>query len=156
MSSPHEVLNRGEILTGYGAAVAAAFSYGTGALLAQKVVADYAPPIVGSAFSLLFGLIFVAALLSRQAARDISVAPKLGMVFLVAAGTSSAVGVGFYFLALDHGPVVLVAPLVGASPLVTIALSHVFLQRLEKVTWRMVLGATLVVAGVAIVALGRG
>ena len=156
MSSPRSNLSQRDIVTGYGTAVAAAFSYGTGALLAQKVVADYAPPIVGSAFSLFFGLIVVAVLFSRQAAREISLAPRRGLLFLVAAGTSSAVGVGFYFLALDHGPVVLVAPLVGASPLVTIALSHVFLQRFERVTWRMVMGATMVVAGVAIVALGRG
>lgn len=156
MSKLHSTPSHGEILIGYGAAIGAACGYGTGALLAQKVVADYASPIVGSAISLLFGLLFVAVPFLRQAAYDVSLAPKRGLLFLIAAGASSAVGVGFYFLALDHGPVVLVAPLVGASPLVTIALSHVFLRRLEEVTWRMVLGATMVVAGVAVITLGRG
>ncbi len=42
------------------------------------------------------------------------------------------------------------APLVGISPLVSILLTHLFLQRLERVTWRTVLGALLVVIGVTL------
>jgi drug/metabolite transporter (DMT)-like permease len=49
---------------------------------------------------------------------------------------------------------VLVAPIVGTSPLFAIAMTHLFLQRLERVTWRTALGASLVAAGVALVTFG--
>lgn len=145
-----------EILTGYSAAIASAFSYGAGALVAQKIVAEYSSPVVGSAFSLLFGVIIAATLFARQAFHDGPLVSRKSLLFLIGTGTSSAVGVVFYFLALDYGPVVLVAPVVGAYPLVTIAMSHVFLRNLEKVTWRMVLGATMIVAGITIITLGQG
>ena len=62
----------------------------------------------------------------------------------------------FFFLAISEGAVVRVAPVVGAYPLITILLSYVFLGRLERVTWRTVAGAVLVVVGVALIAFGRG
>ena len=145
-----------EILTGFSAAISSAFSFGVGALVAQKIVAEYASPVVGSAFSLLFGVIIVATLFGRQAFQDRYLVSRKSLLFLVGTGTSSAIGVVFYILALDYGPVVLVAPIVGAYPLVTIAMSHVFLRNLEIVTLRMVLGASIVVAGIAIITLGRG
>jgi len=39
--------------------------------------------------------------------------------------------------------------------LVSILMMHLFLQRLEKVTWRTVFGAMMVVGGVVLVALGN-
>ena len=64
------------------------------------------------------------------------------------------VGVSFWYLAFNEAPVVLVAPAAGTYPLVAILLSYIFLQRLERVTWRIVLGAVLVVGGVALIATG--
>ena len=49
---------------------------------------------------------------------------------------------------------VLVAPVAGAHPLVAIVLTHIFLQRLERVTVRTVLGALLVLGGIVLIALG--
>ncbi len=70
------------------------------------------------------------------------------------AGLASTFGVSFWFLALNESRVVVVAPLVGTSPLLSIALTHFFLRRLEKVTWRTVAGGMLVVIGVALVTIG--
>ena len=61
----------------------------------------------------------------------------------------------FWFLALDRAPVVLVAPLTGTYPLVSILLAYIFLKRMERLSWRTLLGAMLVVAGVALIAIGR-
>jgi drug/metabolite transporter (DMT)-like permease len=49
---------------------------------------------------------------------------------------------------------VIVAPVSSITPLVSLALAHIFLQRLERVTPRIWLGAALVVAGVGIIAVG--
>jgi drug/metabolite transporter (DMT)-like permease len=39
---------------------------------------------------------------------------------------------------------------------VSIVLAHLFLRRLERVTWQTYAGALLIVAGVALVTVGRG
>ena len=39
-------------------------------------------------------------------------------------------------------------------PLVSIVLAYLFINRMERITWRTVLGGLLVVGGVALVAVG--
>ena len=46
-------------------------------------------------------------------------------------------------------------PVSGTFPLWAILMTHLFLQRLEQVTLRTVLGAVLVVAGVGLIAVGQ-
>ena len=145
---------RRRLLLGYLAALGAAFCYGSGALVARKIVDDYSSPMVGTAFSMLLGTMIVGALFHRHSLADVRRAPRRGWVFVVLAGCASTWGVSFWFLAFTKAPVVLVAPLVGTSPLVSILLAHLFLQRLERVTWRVVLGAVVVVVGVGLIAVG--
>ena len=59
----------------------------------------------------------------------------------------------FYYTALEMSPVVLVLPLIQIAPLIVIALSFIFLKRLEVVTWRLVSAATTVVIGAIVVTL---
>ena len=145
---------RRRLLLGYSAALGAAFSYGSGALVARKIVDDYSSPMVGTAFSMLLGTMIVGALFHRHFLADVRSAPRRAWVFVVLAGCASTWGVSFWFLAFTKAPVVLVAPLVGTSPLVSILLAHLFLQRLERVTWRVVLGALVVGVGVGLIAVG--
>ena len=145
---------RRRLLLGYLAALGAAFCYGALALVARKIVTDFSPPLVATAFSLLIGTVILTAMVYGHAVHDLPRAPRRGWVLVALAGCASTWGVSFWFLALSKAQVVLVAPVVGTSPLVSIALTHVFLQRLERVTWRTVLGALLVAGGVAVVALG--
>ena len=149
-------IDRRRLVLGYLAAVGSALSYAFGTLAGRKIVTDYAPPMVGVAFAMMFGTVVMAVLFHRHALRDLAVAPKRAWMHLMLAGLSSAWGASFLFLALSKAPVVLVAPLAGASPLVAVLLTHMFLQRLETVTWPTVAGALLVVAGVALIAVGRG
>ncbi|MCH7802200.1 MAG: EamA family transporter [Chloroflexi bacterium] len=86
---------------------------------------------------------------------DLGTAPRRAWIMVALAGVAAAWGISFWYLALGEARVVLVAPLVGVSPLVSIVLTHFFLQRLEKVTMRTVLGALMVVAGAALVTLGN-
>ena len=145
---------RRRVLLGYFAGFGAAACYGSLTLVGRKIVTDFAPPLVATGFSMLFGAMILGILVHRHAIVDLPLAPKRGWLMVVLAGCASTWGVSFWFLALKESPVVLVAPLVGASPLVSIVLTHLFLQRLERVTWRTVIGALLVVAGVALVVLG--
>ena len=142
------------MLLGYLAALGAAISYGVVSLVARKIVTDYSSPMVGTAFSMMFGTIIVAGLFHRDAMTDAATAPRKAWVYVALAGCASTWGVSFWFLAFNEAPVVLVAPAAGTHPLIAILLSHIFLQRLERVTLRTMLGAVFVVGGVAMVAVG--
>ncbi len=68
--------------------------------------------------------------------------------WLVAAGLANTVFLFGYYGALKLEPVSLVVPLVQSSPLLVIGLSMLFVRdELERVTWRLVAGACVVVAG---------
>ena len=69
-------------------------------------------------------------------------------------GLASAWGVASLYLSLEQVSVVVASPVAGANPLVAILMTHIFLQRLERVSIRTVIGAVLVVAGVALVTIG--
>jgi len=143
------------LMLGYAASLGAAACYGSVALVGRKIVGDYAPAMVATAFSMALGTTMVAALFFRDVKSDLFTTPNRAWVMVALAGIAAAWGISFWFLALEEAPVVLVAPLVGVSPLVSIVLTHFFLQRLEKVTMRTVFGALMVVGGVALVTLGN-
>lgn len=63
------------------------------------------------------------------------------------AGILSGLAVIGNLTALQMGRVVIVAPLVATVPLFTIILSAVFLRSLERVTWRIVVGAACICFG---------
>lgn len=70
------------------------------------------------------------------------------------AGLASTMGLVTYFAALEAAPVVIVIPIIQVSPLIVIAISAAFLpERLERVTWRLVAAAVVVVAGATLVSL---
>ncbi|MDP6455370.1 MAG: DMT family transporter [SAR202 cluster bacterium] len=143
------------LMLGYAASIGSAACYGSVALVGRKIVGEYAPPLVATAFSMSLGMAMVAVLFFNDVRSDLRRGLSQAWIMLALAGLASAWGVSFWFLALGEAPVVLVAPLVGVSPLVSIALTHFFLQRLEKVTIRTVMGAIMVVGGVALVTLGN-
>ncbi|MBI4232819.1 MAG: DMT family transporter [Chloroflexi bacterium] len=139
---------------GYMAAVGAAIAYGGAHVIARRIVQDV-PPLVGSAFSLTAGAVLLVVLFRQALLREQGAAPPRAYLYIVLAGLVSACGSIALYWALSKAPVVVVSPIVGTNPLVSILLSRLFLQRTERVTWRIVLGALLVVGGVALIALGR-
>ena len=144
-----------ELLAGYGASLLAAIAYGSVAVIGRKVVSDYAPPLVATSFSLIFGTLIVLALFHRQFASDIAArATRRAWLFVAVAGGSATWGVTFWYLALNEAPVVLVAPLAGTYPMIAVVLARIFLQRLEKVTLQTFAGAALVVGGAILITLG--
>ena len=148
---------RNQLMLGYASALGAAASYGTLTIIGRMLVTDHgASPVVATAVSMVFGLVILAAMFHRHAAEDSALAPRRAWLWVALAGVSGTWGVGFWYFALSKAPVVLVAPLAGTHPLVSILAAHLFLQRLERVTWRTVAGAAMVVAGVVLITVGRG
>ena len=54
----------------------------------------------------------------------------------------------------SRAPIIVVSPIISAQPVISLALAHVFLQKLERITLPLVLGTLLVVGGVVAIALG--
>lgn len=154
MGVPIHRLGAGRTAAGYGAALLSAIGYAVGAVVGAHVIANYASPITTSAFSLLFGAVIVGVPFIGHVRRDASGTPLRAWVMVGMAGAAASVGVTFFFLAIGTAPVVVATPVTGAYPLVAIVLSYLFINRMERVTWRTWLGGLLVVGGVVSVALG--
>lgn len=71
--------------------------------------------------------------------------------WFVGAGLANTGFLLAYYAALEITPVVLVVPIMQTSPLLVLALSAVFLRRLERVTWRLAAAACVVIAGAIVV-----
>jgi drug/metabolite transporter (DMT)-like permease len=63
-------------------------------------------------------------------------------------------GVISLFTALSMSNVVIVTPIASISPIVTLVLAHIFLNKLEQVTKWIVLGTSLAVLGIIMVIIG--
>ncbi len=131
----------------------AAVCYGSSQFLARKLVTEQAPPFVVATYALLAGMVVLSVVTHRGIIKDRR-APRRAFLMMALAGLATTAGVTFNLLALSRAPVVIVAPVSSITPLVSLALAHIFLQRLERVTPRIWLGAALVMAGVATIAVG--
>ena len=143
-------------LLGYLMAFGAACCYGTTNVVVKGLTQDYTSPLVVATISLFFGVLMMTPVAGRQAAsrlREARQSPGF-LLFAALSGLAAATGVNCTYLALQRADVVIVAPIVSANPLFTLILAALFLSRQENVTRWLALGATIAVAGVAMVALG--
>lgn len=142
------------ILVGSALALTAAFFYGASNVVAKKTMGDYhVPPLLFTAFATLFGTLLLFPLCYRNLGSDLK-APGKYLWFIVAAGICSGGAITVLNLAVSRADVVVVSPLSSLNPVVTLVLAHLFLQRLEKVTLRVVIGTLMAVAGAALVVIG--
>ncbi len=132
-------------------AVSASAAYGGSQVLEKWIVINIAPPIVTSAFTLMFGVTFLFILFHRTTIGDVRRTPKKSWFFMAAAGLTSTSAVLFLLFALSKSPVVLVSPMIAINPIITLTLTHFFLQRLEHISLRLVIGTLLIIGGAAII-----
>jgi drug/metabolite transporter (DMT)-like permease len=135
------------------AAFGAALAYGSGQVVARQVVTNVASPLVTSFFALLFGSLVLAVVVRRDVPQDMK-APRRTFLYVTLAGLASSTAVVLMFTALSLAPVVVVSPVASLTPLFALVFTHLFLQRLERVTLRIVVGTLLVVAGIVLVVVG--
>jgi uncharacterized membrane protein len=72
--------------------------------------------------------------------------PKVWVVFGLS-GIFSVLGQLAMFYALNIGSVIIVSPLSAISPLFVIVIAGIFLRKVERVTWKIVFGAVLIIGG---------
>ena len=152
MQAPQGQTNRQRELTGLTFALAAAVCYASTSVLARHLVTQFTEPLIVSFLAALVG-IMVMGVYSSKGIRNDRHAPKRAFMLMALAGAAASFGITSNFFALSHAPVATVAPILAISPLISMLLSHVFLQRLERVTLRLWIGAMFIVAGISLVAL---
>ena len=146
---------RRTVLTGVVFAMLAALCYAGTSVIARHLVTGDTKPLVTAFLAALVGISVMTLYSVRDARRDRH-APKRGFALMALAGTAGTAGITTNFFALSHAPVATVAPMLSVNPLFALVLTHLFLQRLERVTRRLWIGAGLVVVGVALIALSNG
>lgn len=136
-------------LIGVAMAFGAAISYGSSQVLTRQGVSDLAPPLVGSFIALFWGTLGFLVI-SIRSLRGVTGDLRNGAIYFGAAGVFSAAGVMLMFQALSRGEVVIISPVLATNPLFTLILAAIFLRGVERITAPIVIGAVLVVAGVAV------
>lgn len=138
------------ITAGLAFAAFAMLSFVTAGLLANRLVGLGAPPIVVAFYEALFGLLLTLAVRARtlRAGRR---PDRAALAWMLAAGGLFAMATGSFYTALTRLDFSVAAPVTGAVPLVSYVFVLLMLRRHERLTPRIVFGATLVVAGVALI-----
>lgn len=152
---PFEIMSRftAPVTLGYLSALVAAMAYGVTNVLGKKLVTDFGNPLVIATFTTMFGMLIFALFVGKQTPDEIRIAPRRSLLFIVLAGITATAGLAMMYGALTQARVIIVAPIAALNPLIAIFLAHIFLRRLERVTFRIVVGALLVVAGVTAITL---
>ena len=94
-------------------------------------------------------VMWIFAAFMRGSTHMQSTARCLGLLAL--SGSIEGLAYVTMWQALAQSPVAVVSPLVNSHSIFTVALAALFLRDLERVTWRLVVAAVLIVAGVALV-----
>jgi DME family drug/metabolite transporter len=114
----------------------------------RKVGLSQAGPLFGSAVNITTAAIAFFTFLVVSGNRQTLVCRGRSLWYFIGAGAAENGGVFLVLVALSLGEVSVVVPLFGTAPLFVLLMSHMFLKGVEKLTWRVVLGVTLIVLGV--------
>ena len=139
---------------GYLLAMGAAASFASRDVISRHVVGSIAPPLVTAAYALTIGGILLFMLTYRDVINSLRRLPGKYVALCCLAGATQGLAVAFLFQALSRAPVTVVSPINASSPLITLLLAHIFLQRLEHINLLLVLGTLLSVGGVVLVVVG--
>lgn len=137
---------------GYSVSAAASICFGLTWVLIRTGVTGIASPLVGVSLAIFFGGLMLSPFEARNAVASMRRAGKGIMPFTIA-GLIFSIAQMLNFSALSIAPVVIVAPIVSINPIITALCAYVFLQRLEKVSLRVLLGILVMVSGVVLITL---
>ena len=143
-----------QMILGFAMALGAGLCYGTTNVIGKKVVEDYDHPLVVSSFALMFGMLIMLSLAYSSVPGAVRNSRSSLLPILLAGACSGTGVIGTYF-ALSRTDVVVAAPVISSSPLVTLVLAHLLLRSLEKITWRLILGTAMIIVGVILIVFGR-
>ncbi len=154
-STGRQALSEGTLRNlGFILAAGGAMCFASRDVISRHVVGNITDPLVTASMALLLGCVMLLVLAGKDLAANLRSGNIRYLAICGLAGICQGIAVASLFQALSRAPVTVVSPINASSPLVTLLLVHLFLQRLELVTPRLIIGTVLSVAGVIIVVLG--
>ncbi|ELZ05054.1 hypothetical protein C482_02831 [Natrialba chahannaoensis JCM 10990] len=134
--------------------VAGAVIYGTVQLF-RKAGTDLVPaPAVGAAVNLTTSLIVVMLILAAVPSQRAQLAiPRNDLLYFSLSGIASSLGLVSLYAALHSGNVVMVTPILNATPLFALGLTYAFLREHEPFSVQVLTGTVSIVIGVVLLAL---
>lgn len=114
----------------------------------RKVGLDHAGPLFGAAINMTTAMVASTAFVLATGNLDALRCNRRSLLYFVAGGIAENAGVLLLLVALGLGEVSVVIPLSGTTPLFVLVLAYIFPSGVERLSWRLILGAVLVVAGV--------
>jgi drug/metabolite transporter (DMT)-like permease len=130
-------------------ALAAACSYGVRPLILKYGLNEADIPLAAACIGAVAALVYTLVREDRSQLRLTQADPAFK--FWVLSGLIGAVGLVSLTYALAGGEVSVVYPLTSSAPLFTVGFTALLLRGVEQITWRLVVGTILVVAGVVYV-----
>ena len=139
---------------GYAFGLIAGISYGAWSVIAKTAIGDYdIPPLLFATVAFLFGTIMFAPLLAYDGPRAFRDS-KRALAWFALSGIGSGAAIIALSFGLEKGDVTVVAPIVSISPLITLVLVRIFLEKMESISPTLVFGALLIVGGTVLVVVG--
>ena len=139
---------------GYLVAAGGALCFASRDVISRHVVGNLFDPLVTAGMALSLGCIMLFMLTASDVVNSVRKLPPKYVAICGVAGISQGLAVASLFQALSLAPVTVVSPINASGPLITLLLVHLFLQRVEVVTPRLIIGTVLSVMGVIIVVVG--
>ena len=124
-----------------------AFCFGVVSII-RKLGLSQAGPLFGSAVNITAAMVASTAFLLASGNGGALVCDGRSLVYFVGGGIAENTSVYLVLVALSLGEVSVVTPLAGTAPLFVLLLSFFFLKGVEKLSWRIIVGALLIVLGV--------
>jgi len=126
---------------------ASAACFGVVAII-RKLGLGLAGPLFGSAINVTAAMVASTTFVLASGNRGSLRCDGRSLLYFAAGGAAENTGVFLVLVALGLGEVSVVVPLAGTAPLFVLLLAYFFPSGMERLGWRVVVGAVLVVVGV--------
>ncbi|MFC7216078.1 EamA family transporter [Saliphagus sp. GCM10025334] len=152
-SENSEDLSQRQVLLGILLPLGGAVAYGWEPILASIGFAEGTPAPVGLIVKTVAASIgFTMYLRWHNAVPSVASLRSPNMRWFILAGIANTLFILGYYVALELAPVNVVVPVITTNTLFVVLLSAIFMPRhLERVTWTLIIAATIVVVGVLMI-----
>jgi drug/metabolite transporter (DMT)-like permease len=151
-STAEEIVNTWDMVKGVSAGLLAGICYGGGPVLAKIAIDEGNSPFMAVFVS--YGVAFIIMLaprLSTHQRQKLTESYRKARLPMSIGAVSITIAQLCRYLSLDYIPVSVAIPLNSVSSLFTLLLSYAVNRRIEVFTWKIILGAILVVSGVFLI-----
>jgi len=131
--------------------LAAALAFGISTTFRKTGLMVIHVPLLAAAVTVATAFLVLLALVWFRGGREILRFNQRSSSWLFAGALINSAAILSFFSALNVGTIVRVEPLVACNPLLTLLWASIFLRQFETLSWRVVAGALVTVAGTVLV-----